>query len=67
MAWTKADTKKFNFNWIPIILKTKKVQFIKATIAQGASQAILIHLIITLDLIAILLNTKRLEIPGLKS
>ena len=31
-AWTKADNKKFNFNWIPIVLKTSKIQFIKATV-----------------------------------
>ena len=31
-AWTEANTKKFNFNWIPIVLKTSKVWFIKATV-----------------------------------
>ena len=32
-AWTKANTKKFKLNWIPITLRTNKVQFTKATIA----------------------------------
>ena len=31
-AWTEADIKKFNLNWIPIVLKTGEVRFIKATI-----------------------------------
>ena len=28
-AWTKADIKKFKFNWMPILLSIKKVWFIK--------------------------------------
>ena len=52
---------------MPITLRTGEVQFTKATITQGASNATLSRLIIILDLIAILLNTKRLEIPRLKS
>ena len=31
-AWTKANAKKFKLNQIPIALKTREVQFIKATI-----------------------------------
>ena len=36
-AQTKANAKKFKLNWMPIILKTREVWFIKATIIQGAS------------------------------
>ena len=31
-AWTKANTKKFKLNQMPIALRASKVQFIKATI-----------------------------------
>ena len=31
-AQTKANTKKFNLNWMPIVLKTGEVWFIKAII-----------------------------------
>jgi hypothetical protein len=66
-AWTKADAEKFKLDWMPITLRTGEVRFTKATVAQGASRAILSRLIVIPDLIAILLNTKRLEIPGLES
>ena len=36
-AWTEANAKKFNLNWIPIALKTGEVRFIKATIIQRTS------------------------------
>ena len=66
-AWTKADAEKFKLDWMPIPLKTGEVRFTRATVAQGASQAISSRLIVTPDLIAILPNTKRLEIPKLES
>jgi hypothetical protein len=66
-AWTEADAEKFKLNWMPIALRTGEVRFMKATVAQGASQATSSRLIVTPDLIAILPNTKRLEIPGLES
>ena len=31
-AWTKVDTKRFKFNWMPIMLKASEVQFTKTTI-----------------------------------
>ena len=31
-AQTKANAKKFKLNWMPITLRTSKVQFIKATV-----------------------------------
>jgi hypothetical protein len=66
-AWTKADAEKFKLDWMPIALRAGEVRFTKATVAQGASQATSSRLIVTPDLIAILPNTKRLEIPGLES
>ena len=33
VAQTEANVKKFNLNQMPIVLKTKEVWFIKATIA----------------------------------
>lgn len=66
-AWTKTDAEKFKLDWMPIPLKTGEVRFTKATVAQGASQATLSRLIVTPDLIAILPNTGKLEIPGLES
>ena len=36
-AQTKADTKKFELNQMPIALKTGEARFIKATVTQGAS------------------------------
>lgn len=66
-AWTKADAEKFKLDWMPITLRTGEVRFTKATVAQGASHATSSRLIVTPDLIAILPNTKRLEIPGLES
>ena len=35
-AQTEANTKKFNLDWIPIALKTKKIRFIKTIITQKA-------------------------------